>query len=228
MLAYLTLIIMLGFPVIVQSLSQSYERDDDKKKDRKQEYAEKRLELATKLMSEILGDHPSLPQQPALGQMSMRRMRSRDTSPVSAREATPKRQARPVGHRDTPHRSVTRQQHNYTYTRPAPVDAWNLDEDRTEVSAEEYMSLRDSHDIDAQKERAPEKMPTGNREEADKESKPYKPKPYTQIVRVQRPEITRNKQANIPQTYRERLSEMKSETPRTPNTPKSQQRLYGE
>ncbi|XP_077981411.1 uncharacterized protein LOC144436484 [Glandiceps talaboti] len=59
----------------------------------------------------------------------------------------------------------------------------------------------------------------------------YKPKPYTQIVKVQRPELTRKAQKSprAVKTYSERLADMKMTSPprKTSESLKSKERLYG-
>ncbi|XP_063962942.1 uncharacterized protein LOC129271865 [Lytechinus pictus] len=59
----------------------------------------------------------------------------------------------------------------------------------------------------------------------------YKPKSFTEVVRVQRPEVTRKREGTPrkPKTYTDMLQEMKAEvsSSRAPSSVKSKQRLYG-
>ncbi|XP_070564175.1 ciliogenesis and planar polarity effector 1-like isoform X2 [Ptychodera flava] len=64
----------------------------------------------------------------------------------------------------------------------------------------------------------------------DEDTYVYKPKPYTQLVKVQRPEVTRKQQKSprAVKTYSERLAELKTTpTKRTSESVKAKQRLYG-
>jgi hypothetical protein len=61
--------------------------------------------------------------------------------------------------------------------------------------------------------------------------KAYKPKPFTEVVKIQRPEVTRQKPRGKPESYADRLASMsKTTTIKKPSTSdlKEKERLYGE
>ena len=61
--------------------------------------------------------------------------------------------------------------------------------------------------------------------------KPYKMKPYTEMVKVQRPEVTRKKPAKFGLTYVGRLqsvSQSEAGTARTETTQREREMIYGE
>ncbi|XP_064625487.1 uncharacterized protein LOC135486550 isoform X2 [Lineus longissimus] len=81
----------------------------------------------------------------------------------------------------------------------------------------EHMDEMDEHEKDMQVER-------------ETPFKAYKPKPFTQVVKMQRPEVTRQKQRGKPVSYQDQLASMNKTTTIKTHTPmdlKEKERLYG-
>ncbi len=215
-------------------LEESQKLRQKRKAERLQEAIHRRQTMASQLMGEMLAERPSLPSPPPPSHSDTSPTRTKKTPGLATAKGikgkTVIRKVAAKGHPDT---SI------HDGTQP-------FDLDRMAIYPEDYMDIGNEDQgldtrtrvlhqksVEPLPRSAPKRRPVSEETETKSEKvvvRPYKPRPYTDLVRLQRPESTRSaKPRNRPQTYQQQLGQMqqKPATPRSTGSLRAQQRLYG-
>ena len=212
-----------------------------------QEWYHKRQQQATKLMNEMLNERPQLSTLPPDATVVMttggtRQPKHRTISPASRSRPGKKK----IGQRIASARKDRQMSPASAGDRKYRIaEAW-LEQHRSEAERDGQDVMRvtvntrtrviDTKDMppDTDARTRPVAAPrTAQRTEGEEEvDEDYDDRPYTDLVKVQRPEVTRQDRLGRPQpkTYTARLSQLQprhSDTSRTDVTRESLERLYG-
>ena len=225
-----------------KDIKQAEQARDGKRRTADEEHFQERAKAARQLMAEIIAETPSLPPEP---ESHPRPRKSYKPNQTVTRPLSSGRQRLPSGGTARGRQSQVpkgtylfidsgvypggNRTHSFDQQdrtgRESSIrrSGWDQDDQRVPPIQLDYSSDEELRVLDKISERA-----------ESKENEPvrdYKPKSYKQIVRVQRPEVTRKKRSSPrkQKTYGEMLKDLKQETskPGSSNSQRAKQRLYG-